>query len=157
METKWDKKRKRGCCWWQNYRGIIKRGERTAVVRGGEWEVTEAVGNAKVRTLCVGERRLGCLPGSRWASWRCPPWPSTGCADWGSTWRELPIDRGSDGHTAPPLQTAARQWPCGGSGRPLRASTQTLHTEPSTHPDDRLPLLRQMHWPPNDEKTWTVW
>lgn len=120
-------------------------GERTAGDREAKWEVTEAVGNAKVRTLCVGERSLGCLPGSRWASGRCPPWPSTGCAGWGSTWRELPFDRGWDGRTAPPLPTATRQWPCGGSGWPPRASIPILHTGLSTHPDDRLPLPRQMH------------
>lgn len=45
-----------------------KRGESTAGDREGKWDVTEAVGNAKVRTLCVGECSLGCLPGSRWAS-----------------------------------------------------------------------------------------
>lgn len=43
-------------------------GESTAGDREGKWEVTEAVGNAKVRTLCVGESSLGCLLGSRWAS-----------------------------------------------------------------------------------------
>lgn len=45
-----------------------KGGESTAGDREGKWEVTEAVGNAKVRTLCVGECSLGCLLGSRWAS-----------------------------------------------------------------------------------------
>lgn len=40
-------------------------GESTAVFREGKWEVTEAAEHAKVRTLCVGEWRLGCLLGSR--------------------------------------------------------------------------------------------
>lgn len=111
-------------------------------------------GNATVRTQCVGDCSLGRPLGSHWASWRCPPWPSTGCAGWGLTWRELPSGRGSAARTAPLLPTAVPQWPCGGSGRLPRASTQTPHTGLSTRPGDLLPLHPQTHSPPKyDERT----
>lgn len=102
----------------------------------------------KFRTLCVSDCSPGSLLGFHWASWRCPPWPSTGCAGWGSTWRELLSDRGSAAHTAPLSQTVVRQWPCDESEWPPHASIRILCTELSTRPGGPLPLLHRMHSPP---------
>lgn len=133
--------------------GVIRNGGRNTAVDGqknGKWQKQRR--DAEVRTRCVGGCSVGYPPGSRWASWRCLPWPSTGCAGWVPTWRAPPSDRGWAARTAPLSLTAARQWPCAGSAQPPRASTRTRHTEPSIRPGGRLHLRRQTRSPPVDKQ-----